>query len=346
MDTLFIIGNGFDLNLGLDTRYSDFYKHFDLLPTTRNNKAISGFKEGINRYLTQVSKKTIKEKGDEINWSDLELAMGQYCKEIQTEDFDDFYFEINEKFRNYLLIQDNQFKISDVSRQKMWQEFRNPENNKFFNRSEKDTLINLKRNKGTEFIDIINFNYTSTLEQIFSFKEKPIKIGSNNVGGEVVLRSIRHIHRTLKDEAILVGVNDVSQIHNEEFRKNVDISELIVKPKANEVFGDSLTTQCENLIMRANLIVLFGVSLGDTDRMWWNNVKVRLSNPNCKIIYFVYCPKQKEDDMDRYRKLLHQRIRRKWTDVFFEKIGIEKSKWDSFRNQVFVVYNDETFFKL
>ena len=348
METLYIIGNGFDINFGLDTRYSDFYKHYDQLPSSRSNDAIKGFKDGISRYLAQIKNQTPKElaqKGNDINWADLELAMGKYCKNIKAEDFDDFYFEINEKFRSYLLTQDKEFDLSEESRQKLWQNFRNPENNSFFNQNEKDSLINLKQSNKQENIDIINFNYTSTLEQIFNFKGKPIQIGSNTVGFPTNIRSIRHIHRTLKDEEILVGVNDASQINNEEFQKDVNITELLIKPNANNVFGDRMVSQCENLIKKAQLIVLFGVSLGDTDRIWWNHLKARIFSQNCRIIHFVYCPKQKEDDTDHYRRILHQRIRRAWTDIFFERIGIEKAKWDSLRNNVFIVYNDATFFK-
>ncbi len=43
MNTLFFIGNGFDINLGLPTRYRDFYRYYIGRPAFYDNNAISVF---------------------------------------------------------------------------------------------------------------------------------------------------------------------------------------------------------------------------------------------------------------------------------------------------------------
>ncbi|MEB2787271.1 AbiH family protein [Algoriphagus persicinus] len=75
MNILFLIGNGFDLNLGMNTRYADFYEYY-------------------NKYIKSSSPKvlTLKNEISENlqNWSDLELALGQYSSNWGSlDDFDD-----------------------------------------------------------------------------------------------------------------------------------------------------------------------------------------------------------------------------------------------------------------
>lgn len=37
MNILFLIGNGFDINLGMQTRYTDFYKYYATVPTSKDS---------------------------------------------------------------------------------------------------------------------------------------------------------------------------------------------------------------------------------------------------------------------------------------------------------------------
>ena len=62
MNILFLIGNGFDLNLGMKTNYNDFYKYYASKQSSSD--------------LIQKLKKEID--GNIENWSDLELALGKY----------------------------------------------------------------------------------------------------------------------------------------------------------------------------------------------------------------------------------------------------------------------------
>ena len=58
MNILFFIGNGFDINLGMKTRYSDFYKYYKDIESKSN--VIQKLKEEIAERI--------------VNWSDLELG--------------------------------------------------------------------------------------------------------------------------------------------------------------------------------------------------------------------------------------------------------------------------------
>lgn len=61
MNVTYIIGNGFDLNLGLKTGYQDFYDYYIEVPSP-------------NAHV-ELLKNTIKQEGYEL-WSDLEVGLG------------------------------------------------------------------------------------------------------------------------------------------------------------------------------------------------------------------------------------------------------------------------------
>ena len=70
MNITFLIGNGFDLNLKLNTRYSDFYKYY------------------IENAPKDLLSKSIKE--DYKMWSDLEVGLGEFLKDIDENQIEEF----------------------------------------------------------------------------------------------------------------------------------------------------------------------------------------------------------------------------------------------------------------
>ena len=61
----FLIGNGFDINLGLKTRYSDFYDYYKYRATKDS-----------------VILRWMHEDDDKGNWADLETALGEKVEGI------------------------------------------------------------------------------------------------------------------------------------------------------------------------------------------------------------------------------------------------------------------------
>ena len=74
MRTVYLIGNGFDINLGLPTKYTDFYRYYLGLDRSNDSKNVSKLKEHLSQCLSS------KEK----YWSDLEEAMGRYTTELNS----------------------------------------------------------------------------------------------------------------------------------------------------------------------------------------------------------------------------------------------------------------------
>ncbi len=86
----FLIGNGFDVNLGLKTRYAEFYKYYLDIPT--DNKNIRALKEHLRENKSDF-------------WSDLEIALGKYTTRFSSfEQIEEVYDDINDEMKKYIYI--------------------------------------------------------------------------------------------------------------------------------------------------------------------------------------------------------------------------------------------------
>ena len=81
MNVTLILGNGFDLNMGLPTAYSDFYKYYMLVDSPKSTNLI---KQGIG------------EKSQ--TWADLEKSFGEISKQYGLDS--DAYIEAFENVRD------------------------------------------------------------------------------------------------------------------------------------------------------------------------------------------------------------------------------------------------------
>ena len=199
MHILYLIGNGFDLNLGLKTSYKDFYDSY------KNEKSDN---ENINLLKKNIS-------NNYKNWSDLELALGHYTEELKTlEEFDEVFEDIGEKLADFLVEQEGVFEPKKVDKNKFLNDLVLPENallpaDKLSIRSYKQKFSN------THWaMDIYTFNYTRVIEKILDDKYQNIKVKNPLYPRlEIVLRNIHHIHG-FTDKRMVMGVNDISQLKN------------------------------------------------------------------------------------------------------------------------------------
>jgi len=73
---------------------------------------------------------------------------------------------------------------------------------------------------------------------------------------------------------MVIGVNDISQIKNESFHNSRDVLESIVKSECNRANRNNIDRQLTNKINTANLICIFGSSIGETDNKWWELIVI------------------------------------------------------------------------
>lgn len=109
MNITFLIGNGFDVNLGLKTRYVDFYKYYVNQDNPDALDAVKRFKSEINDFIKEETK---KQDEATIDWRDLEVALGKWTPNLKAEEVEPLYLDIIDSLRDYLI---SEFKYCDAS---------------------------------------------------------------------------------------------------------------------------------------------------------------------------------------------------------------------------------------
>lgn len=337
MNITYLIGNGFDIKLDLRNRYIDFYKSYVAVPSKSDTQVIKTFKAEINDFI----KEEIHKEGEGIDWRDLEVALGKYTSKVPLEEFDKLYFDIVEHLKTYLAEEYEYFDPRLFKSEGFLVYLCNPISG-FFTKEQEAELRNYMRSfSGDDVIDVINFNYTPTIEQLSGFEGQNLPIGKSVSGRTAQLRSIRHIHQSLTDEDILVGVNDKSQIENPDYKKSQDICELLVKPSTNKVLGTGINAVCEDIIRNTNLFVLFGTSAGITDSKWWNLICERMltaTSNYARMLFFVHLQDTNPHQRVRYGQLSRSDIRR-----FVQNAGFADNIFDSIYSNIYVSYSSEMF---
>ena len=272
MHITFLIGNGFDRNLGLNTLYSDFVKVYKKLKS--NSEHITKFREYI--------------KENEELWSKAEEALGQYTRQLEkgqgavfSECQEDFCINLAQ----YLKEQEQRIDYT-ASKEVVQKAFK-----QFVNLSEPLSTVERSKINDTyqkhfaeDFIfDFINFNYTYTLDQCLQIvSEMPGLLGSHShlgVQHEHSVGKICHVHGTVEGQMVF-GVNDDSQIAKlEVFEGNDgDLSKaLLIKKEANASYRENTDTRATQILKASSIIYIYGMALGITDKLWWERICAWLS---------------------------------------------------------------------
>lgn len=322
MHVLYILGNGFDKAQGMHTSYPEFYQY--MMDNTNDGSP-----------LLQQLKKDIN--ADKELWSDMEEAFGQFTSKIKTEvDLENLYFELSDCLQKHLKTEQNTFKPDKELLTKFQNDFVTI--GKYLGATDRNRFTNFVNSlPGGKDISAMTLNYTNTLETLLNLGNATDK----NFGNNNYFRQIIHLHGRL-DDSIIIGVDNESQISNEAFRNNENVKDFLVKIQSNLAMKYTRHEVCEGLIKTANLIILFGVSLGKTDERWWRLIgeQFKIRN-NLSIIQYLYEPKA----VQQTRKQLLGRIERRQRNVLMEKLGFEKQEdWPKDTlNRLYFITNSNAF---
>lgn len=274
MKVLHIIGNGLDISLGMETQYKAFLQNYYL---TKDNpkETILKLKKNINQNLD--------------NWSDAELEFGNYAKYCDsTIEYIECINDFKSNLREYISSQyqsvfseQTSYYFSDFLT-----DLKYPEKRLAASVLQKFNSFYKPLERITEevSVNVLTFNYTNTFEQILQ------EFGKTHEAYFKIVNSIKvyHVHGTLNNQ-MTFGVNDPSQIISE---KNImDESNFfeIVKPLFNDACLNTNNSDCENLINQADIISIYGASIGATDQKWWDYIGNQMQErSNLSIIYFPF----------------------------------------------------------
>jgi Bacteriophage abortive infection AbiH len=310
MNILYIIGNGFDLNLGLNTSYKDFYNYY--LKQENDNDLVKNLKNQIS--------------GNYDNWSDMELGLGHYTENINNvNDFDIIYMDLVKNLAAYLQQEQRKFTDNIIEEKilKIGEDFKNPF--QYLSSADRERIEYKLNNEivdnGVVNIDFMVFNYTETVSKIIYLLNV---INDKNEFGEIL-----HIHGEL-DKHIILGVNDLSQLKNEELHNIVDIKEQIVKKDYNKGLAHNLDIKCQKKINNADIVCLFGSSVGDTDKIWWDQIGKQLELDGINLVIFT-----KDEEHPELVSIRNNRIKRKIQSRFIESETILDSFHVGINTEIF-----------
>lgn len=272
MQITFLIGNGFDLNAGLQTRFTDFFKVYCQEKDSDSN-AIKIFKREIGNNVEQ--------------WADFEWQMGQFTTHVRPMGLltSKAYDACIEDFRNNLVryLKEQEENISVLGREykvkdKCWEMLQDPF--RCLRDGQRVQLQNYLR-KQPEPLEVlynfIVFNYTTTCERCML---DVLKAGGGEKTGycsipdmKADIRSGRlvHVHGSLEG-VILLGVDNDSQIVNPELCKDEEFRYSYIKPVSNRELEARQDKAAEEMIQSSSIIVIYGMSIGDTDETWWEQI--------------------------------------------------------------------------
>ena len=96
-----------------------------------------------------------------------------------------------------------------------------------------------------------------------------------------------HIHGKLTEDLIL-GLDNADQILNDNLKSNPRLANYIIKAEVNKSLGEMKIEDAKSIIDHSRYICLFGLSIGDTDTMWWSYIIQWLNqNPKNRLVLFV-----------------------------------------------------------
>ena len=306
MNITFLIGNGFDLNLGLKTAYGHFLKHY-LSHTDGDNPKVTYFKEKINRNWE--------------NWADVELALGQCTKDYtDAEVFMECYDDLFDKLAEYLSNEEK--KLEKYDQEIFGEAMQHAMTNwREGFRVQRSTVIesHIKRITGEFVYNFIVFNYTYTLDRaVQALNGKSLGYRRiNNTQHPNLLGQRIHVHG-YTDKDMILGLNDISQIANAKLFNDCDVFDAgrLIKPEANLMMENNTDRLTHALLEKSDLLYIYGMSLGDTDRIWWERIgKVMEKKPDLQVI--IYCYDAPNDALHYHKFRRHEnRIRAKLCDYF------------------------------
>lgn len=326
----FLIGNGFDLNIGLATRYDQFCKHY--------------LKEHSEDFLAKSMKTDMK------LWSDLELALGKVTEQVQAgyencfgESKDLLELSLADYLENEqgkVIITEDQYTEIATAMAKSFTSFY--QDLPIEHKQQIEEI--LRGNKGDLLYSVISFNYTDILDKCVEITRKMTgnNLGTyNSINGyhySKILSSVMHIHGTLDDEMIL-GVNDVGQIANKKFAENSLYKQCLVKEEANKRFAQNKIQRVKDIIDQSGIICVFGMSIGETDKLWWQYIgKWLQTSKDHRLIIFIKHKSSGKRITTSERFLIEDNILEK----FRERAGI-KDEWEKIKSKIYIDRNGNMF---
>lgn len=323
-----MLGNGFDIGFKMPTRYEDFYPRYCVI-NDKDNDNIKTFKQMLKTRNEDEQKKI-------IDWSDFEKAFGEHSadpsiksKAAYLERFEDFV----RKFNEYLEVVE---KCTNLSNSEAIVKMMENACNAFYKirKADEDSINAFFRRFGSDRnYNFITFNYTKTVDSCYTaLRQHYRSVNYRDVG------TLVHIHGYI-EENMIVGVNDPSQITNSDFANDPEVVAEIVKPQQNSDARTAYENAMKSVIDSSNVICVYGMSVGATDKKWWEYISTWLSKSDTHILIIL-----KHEEKYNKRFTFDQK---KFIDPLIETFigfsNLPEAGKEKIRKQIYVGINNDVF---
>ncbi|MBE5745293.1 MAG: hypothetical protein E7355_04070 [Clostridiales bacterium] len=322
MNVTFLIGNGFDIGIGMKTRYGDFYSEYIKLKI--DNENILEFQKEIQDNIK--------------DWADFEEAFGKHSESFEANEADKYlqqYEHFFEYFLEYLKKEEKNFEMPEELEVIKIMERALTNYYKKLQSQDRESIEDFYKWFGNNITyTFISFNYTSILDAFVNIFKNYLK---REQRPEIIMPTI-HVHGLL-EKYMIIGVNDKSQITNKDLSENPEVLAEIVKPIINKGLKMGYDTKATKAINQSDIICVYGMSLGATDCKWWELLAKWLSaNTSKKLIILNYQP-----DCDIARPYTWLRAKNKIINKFLGYGTLTDSQKEKLDNQICVGINQNIF---
>ena len=332
MDITFLIGNGFDIHMGIASAYKKVEAHY------------ANLKKADPRL--QAFQKSIAENGD--YWSNFEFAIGQYTDRFQDDRQADFQIcldDFTEELIRYLQAEESKIDY-DLCGEEIQKEFIrsiSKYDESIPNRYRNTINAIISKNGGVNF-RFISFNYTHILDQCLerAFKNNAV-VGNHAMKGtgynHIVNRSVLHIHGDLPGP-IIMGVDNPGQIANKKWSGQRRFRQKLEKPAINARAGSLVDDEVTKLINGSNIICVYGMSIGETDKTWWKLIGSWLQGADRRLVLFGHSNSYSQVGFTHQRQF---DIQNNLIDKFLDLAEIQGADRDALENKIIAVINPNLF---
>lgn len=331
MNVTFLIGNGFDIQLGLNTRYSQFLHWYVKTPSADTD--IANFK------------RKLASDHNSRWWSDAEEAMGAMFGEYTNENIEKYYRCIRD-FKQQLAVylRSEQERCDYSNKSEIARKF-----SSFLQTYQTEIMLNqsaqyFQRKAESATYAFINFNYTNTLTNLIQCCGGPRSVvGRYSYAGNSYLDyigTVIPIHGDLSS-SIIMGVNDENQIRNSEGVLSPKARRTLIKPAVNKALNREEDAHAERVIETSDAIVLYGLSIGKTDRKWWDLLRDwMLRSPTHRIVWFT---KSNQDDLDPMMPEDLLDYVENQREILLSRLRVSKAhkSYDQIKQQIFIIRNTQ-----
>lgn len=313
----FLIGNGFDLKMGLKTRYQDFYAYY-----VENNPDDLLAKE-IQRNI--------------VDWSDLELAIGNVTEKIAPAEVENFWKSEKNLEGSLVSYLKDQMKKVNLDEEKIQRDMGYEVEKTlkdFYNKFPVDIKTHISTILQNNLIDysFITFNYTNVLDKCLNAVTARCSIHISSEYGKAPL----HIHGIVGSSMVL-GVDNETQIKNMSFRTNPNDSQLLIKKDIIDKAGNKEIYKAKMIIDNSDIVCIYGMSIGATDQMWWKYISKWLKEDKNRIL-IIFAHDNESYAVGKFTNDCKNKMCEK-----FKNNGELDGEWDLIKKQVHVEVNADIF---